>query len=112
MRSRSLQGFAITLGIPEREKEFLDKAEELAWTDLDRYRFHIMAGGYYDRRGLTPESVDHFNAAQGLFPALPDAYYADGLCAVGIADFRGGQRSPVRELDPVFDHRARFTSRR
>lgn len=76
-----------SLGLAHRELEFLDRALEVAFTWLDRYRARIALGLYYAKRGLTWDAADHFSAAQSIAPALPDAWYASGQVALDREDW-------------------------
>lgn len=104
-RCRYLAGFAHTAAIdPSREREFLERGLEVAWTAYDRYRAQIDLSNYFARRGLPLEARERIAAAIELFPDVPDAYYTAGAQAFQAEDWgtaaRFLRRGIACELDP------------
>jgi 2-polyprenyl-3-methyl-5-hydroxy-6-metoxy-1,4-benzoquinol methylase/glycosyltransferase involved in cell wall biosynthesis len=63
---------------PAREMEFLEAAKRTAATFHDRYVAELAIGGYYVRRGLHRDALEHFAAATHLRSDLPDAWFVGG----------------------------------
>lgn len=85
-RCRYLSGFAQVFW-PHRQLEFLNKAHEVAFTALDRYRALIALGCYYAGRGLYVDAQERFGAAFEIRSDLPDAFYAAAQVAYESEDF-------------------------